>query len=119
MDPNIKLVLKDMAKLCVEIKEGFIGQEAAFSKRLDEVVVTDQHYDTRVDSLEEVVTTFTMTLAEWRPEVDSSITTIKLELSKLNKFFDHNAKAPPHPVWRPIARVSGRVNTSRQQGQRP
>jgi hypothetical protein len=93
MDPNIKLVLDNMAKLRADIKERFMVQEAAFSKRLDDVAVTDQHRDAWVTSLEEVAAMFTNTLAEWRLEVESSITTVKLKLSKLNKFFDRDTKA--------------------------
>jgi hypothetical protein len=77
MDPSIKLVLDEMAKLHTDIKEGFMVLEAAFSKHLEEVTVA---------------ATFTNNLIEWRPEVESSITTVKLELSKLNKLFDCDAK---------------------------
>jgi hypothetical protein len=37
-----------MAKLHTDIKEDFVVPEAAFSKHLEEVTVTDQHRDTRV-----------------------------------------------------------------------
>jgi hypothetical protein len=95
MDPNIKLVLDEMAKLRADIKEGFVMQDTAFSKRIEEVTDVDQHHDARVASLEEAVMTFTNTLAVWRLEVDSSISTVKLELFNLNKFFDCDAKATP------------------------
>jgi hypothetical protein len=72
MDPNIKLVLDEMAKLRVDIKDGFMVQEAAFSKRLEEIAVVDRHRDTQVASLEEAASTFSNTLAAWRPEVNSS-----------------------------------------------
>jgi hypothetical protein len=41
MDPNMKLVLEEMAKLHIEM-ECFTMQEAAFSKSLDAVAVDEQ-----------------------------------------------------------------------------
>jgi hypothetical protein len=47
-------------------------------------------------SVTQVVTAITLdkSFIEWKPEVDSSITAVKLELSKLNSFFDCDIKAP-------------------------
>lgn len=42
--------------------------------------------------MEEAAATLTNSLVEWRPEAESSITSVKLELSKLNKFFDRDTK---------------------------
>jgi hypothetical protein len=75
MDPNMKLVLEEMAKLCIEM-ECFAVQEASFSKRLDAVAVDEQFWDTRVINLEEATTAFDKAFTKWRPGVDSSITTI-------------------------------------------
>jgi hypothetical protein len=75
MDPNMKLVLEEMAKLRIEM-ECFTVQEASFSKRLDAVAVDEQFWDTRVINLEEATTTFDKAFTKWRPGVDSSITTI-------------------------------------------
>jgi hypothetical protein len=55
----------------------------AFTKCFDEVVVTEQIRDTCITNLEDTTTTFNKTFVEWRPEVDSSITSVKLELLKL------------------------------------
>jgi hypothetical protein len=94
MDPNIKLVLDELVKLRTEMKEGFAGQEAAFSKRIDEVMAEGRIHDARLTNLEESTAAVDRTLTEWRPMVDSSITTVELELSKLNNFFDRDARAP-------------------------
>jgi hypothetical protein len=78
-------------------------------KRLDKVAVVDQHRDARVASLEEGTTTFSSTLTEWRLEVDSSITSVKLKLFKLNEFFDCGAKgnpSTPRPGVLPIESVT-------------
>jgi hypothetical protein len=83
MDPNIKLVLDELVKLRTEMKEGFKSQEVAFTKRIDEVTANDCIYDTRVANLEESTAAF-----------DSSMTAVKLELSKLNSFLDRDVRAP-------------------------
>jgi hypothetical protein len=97
MDPNIKLVLDELTKLRAEMKDEFTSQEAAFSKHLDEVAVEDRICDTCVTNLEESAAALDKSFTEWRPKVDSSITAIKLELSKLNTFFDCDARATSSP----------------------
>jgi hypothetical protein len=42
-------------------------------------------------------TTFNKTIGEWRPEVDSSLTSVRLDLLKLNTFFHRDAKAANTP----------------------
>jgi hypothetical protein len=92
MGHNIKLMLDELAKLWTEM-EGFMNQEAAFAKRIDEVTAEDRIRDTRIANLEESAVAFEETLTDWRPEIDLSISAIKLEVSNLNSFFDRDAKA--------------------------
>jgi hypothetical protein len=93
MDPNVKLLVEEMAKqLRAEIKEGFAVHKAAFAKHLDEVAATEHIHDARLTHLEEAATSSDKALTEWRPEVDASIASVKLELSKLNSFFTCEAK---------------------------
>jgi hypothetical protein len=92
MDPNIKLVLDELVNLRTEMKEGFVSQEAAFTKCINEVTAEDHIQDARVTNLEESVAVLDKTFAKWRPVVDSSITTIKLELLKLNSFFNPDTR---------------------------
>jgi hypothetical protein len=92
MDPNIKLVLDELVKLRTEMKEGFVSQEAAFTKCINEVTTEDHIQDARVTNLEESVAVLDKTFAKWRPVVDSSITAVKLELLKLNSFFDPDTR---------------------------
>jgi hypothetical protein len=92
MDPNIKLVLDELVNLRTEMKEGFVSQEAAFTKCINEVTAEDHIQDARVTNLEESVAVLDKTFAKWRPVVDSSITTVKLELLKLNSFFDPDTR---------------------------
>jgi hypothetical protein len=67
---------------------------------------------TTITNLEETATTLDKSFTEWRPEVDSSITSIKLELTKLNNFFDRDAQAASstHPVVLPIRSASARAS---------
>jgi hypothetical protein len=94
MDPNVKLFFKEGFKqLRAEIKEGFAIHEAAFTKRLEEVVVADKVRDSRVAVLEQTATSFDKSFSEWKPEVESSISAVRLELSKLNSYFSRDAKS--------------------------
>jgi hypothetical protein len=93
MDPNIKLVLEKMKELHAEMKDGFAAQEAAIAKRVDEVAAAEHIWDARISDLEETAAVLDMSFIEWRPAVDSSISAIKLELSKLNSFFDRDVRA--------------------------
>jgi hypothetical protein len=88
MDPNVKLLVEGVAKqLWVDIKEGFMIHEAAFTKRLVKVTIAECLCDACHVNLEEVATSIDKALTEWRPEVDASISSVKLKLSKLNSFF--------------------------------
>jgi hypothetical protein len=113
MDPNIKLMFDELSKqIRAEIKDGFTVHEAAFTKRFDEVAAAQQICDVRITNLEEMATTLDKSFTEWRLEVDSSITSVKLELTKLNNFFDRDAQAASstHPVVLPIRSASARAS---------
>jgi hypothetical protein len=47
-----------------------------------------------VARLESAVTSFDKLFGAWKPEVDTSLSSIKCELTKLNAYFDRDAKAP-------------------------
>jgi hypothetical protein len=94
VDPNVKLLFEEGFKqLRAKIKEGFAVHEAAFTKCLEEVAATDQQRDSRVTLLEQTATSFDKAFSEWKPKVESSISIIRLKLSKLNGYFNHDAKA--------------------------
>jgi hypothetical protein len=113
MDPNVKLLIEEMAKqLRTEIKEGFAVHEASFTKRFDEVAVAEHLRDARLTNLEEAAASSDKALAEWRPEVDASIASIKLELSKLNCFFTREAKASSGSKQGILNNGSAPANTS-------
>jgi hypothetical protein len=58
MDPIVKLVFEEMAKLCLEIKEGFVLQEATFTKSLNKVDAEEHLCDARMTNLDEAVVVF-------------------------------------------------------------
>jgi hypothetical protein len=131
MDPNVKLVLNELTRLRTEMKDGFASQEAAFTKRLDEVVTEDRIHNARVTNLEESAAALDKSFTECRPEVDSSITVVKLELSKLNTSFARDAWATSSPsglllvrsvVANPVAATNAdgpaghRIDMSHQDG---
>jgi hypothetical protein len=61
MDPIIKLVLEEMVKLRVEIKEGFVLLEATFTKSLNKVDAEEHLRDARMTNLDEVAVAFDKT----------------------------------------------------------
>jgi hypothetical protein len=76
------------------MKDCFVAQEAAVVKRLDEVATAEHLWDTCISNLEETSTGLDKSFTKWRPPVDSSISTVNLELSKLNSFFDCDMRTP-------------------------
>jgi hypothetical protein len=97
MVPNVKLLIEVVKQLHVEIKEGFASHEVTFTKRLDEVAAAEHIRDARCANLEEATASSDKALVTWRPEVDASITSVKLKLSKLNTFFSREAKTSSGP----------------------
>jgi hypothetical protein len=44
--------------------------------------------------LESAATSFDKAFSEWKPEVEDSISAVKLVMAKLNAYFDQSAKDP-------------------------
>jgi hypothetical protein len=55
-------------------------------------LVTQQR-DERVVTLEATMAALDQSFAVWKPEVESSFSSVKLELVKINSFFDRKARA--------------------------
>jgi hypothetical protein len=105
MDPNAKLVFEEFVKqFREEIHDSFTVHESIINNRLSEFEQAGQWCEERVASLKSITVSF----EEWKPKVDSSLTYVKLELSKLNSFFDCDAKASsfPKPDVLPIGSTS-------------
>jgi hypothetical protein len=93
MEPNMKLLIEDLMKrVQEEIKEGFINHTVAINKWFTEFQEEEQKRDECVAALETAAAAFHNTSSTWKPEVESSINSVCLELAKLNTFFDHEVK---------------------------
>jgi hypothetical protein len=93
MESNIKLMFEELMRgiqsMCMEMKEGFVVHEAMFTARDAEPALTEQQCKKRIAILESMAVEF----SAWRSEVESLISSVELELSKLNSFFDRDAKS--------------------------
>jgi arginyl-tRNA synthetase len=98
MESNTKLMFEELMKMIQsmhsEMKEGFVAHDAAFAARDAELTHVDQQHKERVTGLESVAAEFDKSFDAWKPKVDSSLSSIKFELAKLNVYFDRDAKAP-------------------------
>jgi hypothetical protein len=126
MDPNIKLLVEELVKqmwdqVREEICEGFSMHNATINMHFSEFESAEHQREQRVAALESVASSFNKCLSTWKPKVDASLTFVKLELSKLNSFFDREAKSSTMPaqVWSTSGRVDGRTTTCHRQRQWP
>jgi hypothetical protein len=72
-------------------------EESVVNNRFSEMALADQQHEACVITLESVAAKFDKSFPAWTPEVDSSPTLVKLEVSKLNSFFDSDAKVTSTP----------------------
>jgi hypothetical protein len=70
---------------------------ATINMHFSEFESAEHQREQRVAALESVASSFNKCLSTWKPEVDASLTFVKLELSKLNSFFDREAKSSTMP----------------------
>jgi hypothetical protein len=101
-----------MKQMREDLHAGFTAQDASIAAHFAEFSLSGQQREERVATLETAAVCFDKALNDWKPEVDSSIAIIKLELSKLNTFFDHEAKAAGTPQAGILTTESTGVRTS-------
>jgi hypothetical protein len=100
MEPNLKMLLEDLMKqVRDEIKQSheeimarFDSHTSTVDRRISDFTVEERKCEEHISALEASATTFSTTFNEWKPQVEGSIHSIKLELSKLNTYFLHDAK---------------------------
>jgi hypothetical protein len=100
MEPNTKLFIKELMKevrneihsLQVEMKDNFVTPEVSLNTRISELATTTQKQEEWVTGLETATANADKVLTSWKSEVDSSLSTIKLELTKFNTFFTRKGK---------------------------
>jgi hypothetical protein len=94
MDPNIKLLVEELVKQMHDQKrEGFSVHDSIINICFSKFKLIERQREQRITALELAVTSFDRCLSMWKLEVDASLTSVKLELSKLNSFFDWEAKS--------------------------
>jgi hypothetical protein len=103
MEPNTKLLIKELMKkvrgeiqsLQKEMKDGFTeitAHEVAVNTRISELATAVEQREERVALLESTATEIDKMLTVWKPEVESSLSSIRLQLSKLNDYLERDNK---------------------------
>lgn len=72
-----------------EIAKGFAANNGIWNARFSELSSTTEQY---VTMLQMVAAVFDKHFAEWKPEIESSVASAKLEIAKVNKFFNREAR---------------------------
>jgi hypothetical protein len=97
LEPNTKLkfeqLMKEIQSMHTEMKEGFTTHETVFTVCDAEFTLTELQREKCVMALESAAAEFDKSFGMWKLEVDSLLSSIKLKLSKLNSFFNHDAKS--------------------------
>jgi hypothetical protein len=70
----------------------FNTHTSTVDRRISEITTEGVQRDERVATLESTAATFNSSFTEWKPQVNDSIHSVKLELLKLNSFFSRDAK---------------------------
>jgi hypothetical protein len=96
MDPNLKSMFEEMMRLMgtkvfKEIAKGFADHDAILNQRFADLSVAEENRNVLIQALEEAATEFDRSFTAWKPEIGSSRSNIRLEISKLNKFFERDA----------------------------
>jgi hypothetical protein len=89
MKPNLKILLEDLMQ---QVRDDIKKSQEEFLNRFGSYT---NIIDTRISefaAMESATTTFNSSFDEWKPQVDDSIHSFKLELSKLNTYFNRDAK---------------------------
>jgi hypothetical protein len=101
MEPNLNILLQDLMKqVCEEIvkqsREEIVANFTVHSDPSTSEWKTWRWWTRSVTGcvtgIESAVMAFDKWFAAWKPEVDKLLTSVKLKLSKLNSFFDRDAK---------------------------
>jgi phenylalanyl-tRNA synthetase alpha subunit len=100
MDMNIKMLVDEMQKMWEGMHISFAAQETTVNKHLDDFALADQTREERVAVLESTTSEFDKAFTSWKPEVHTSLNFVKLELTKLNSYFDRDVRSTSNPKSR-------------------
>jgi hypothetical protein len=100
MEPNFKILLDDLMKeVWDEIKLSHDESMASFTSHVNsidkcfiEMSADEKKHDNRVTTVESAAAVLDVSLTEWKPQVEESFHSICLELSKLNSYFNRDAR---------------------------
>jgi hypothetical protein len=100
MEPNMKILIENLMKqVRDEIKQSWDDITAGFAthvntvdKRFTELSTDMKKRDDHISVLETVAASLDISIAEWKPQVEESFHSVCLELSKVNSYFNRDAK---------------------------
>jgi hypothetical protein len=100
MEPNTKIFIEQLMKevhneihsLQKDMKDSFATQDASINSQLTEITTSTQQREECVAMLESTATDADKVLTVWKPAVESSLSSIKLGLTKFNSFFAREGK---------------------------
>jgi hypothetical protein len=100
MEPNMKILIENLMKqVRDEIKQswdditaGFAAHVNTVDKRFTELSTDMKKRDDHISVLETVAASLDISIAEWKPQVEESFHSVCLELSKVNSYFNRDAK---------------------------
>jgi hypothetical protein len=103
MEPNMKMLIEELMievhgeiqSLRNEMKDGFAEitvREVTVNTRISELATAAERREDHVIVLESTATDFDKTLMAWKLEVESSLSSVRLQLSKLNDYLERNTK---------------------------
>jgi hypothetical protein len=100
MEPNLKLLLEDVLKqVCDDIEHShdeilarFNSHSSVVDWHIFEFAMEEQKRNDYVSNLESAAVAFNTSFDEWKPQVEDLIHSVKLELTKLNTYFNREAE---------------------------
>lgn len=86
MEPNAQIAFDDLFRRFFDEMQRQIGDlDTRLNHRFGDI---ENHHDTRLQALEYSIAQASTEFESWRPQVDTAVTDLKLEMSKLNKHMD-------------------------------
>jgi hypothetical protein len=78
-----------------EMKDGFLkfaAHDVAINSRISDIVTAVERREERIVILESTMTELDKIFTAWKPEVESSLSSVRLQLSKLNDYLERDNK---------------------------
>jgi hypothetical protein len=88
----MKVVRGELQSMRKDLRDDFTAQESVFNTCITELSTEAQQREEYMVRLEDAAENFDMSFTTWKLEVEASLSTVKLELSKFNSFFTPEGK---------------------------